>query len=158
MAQADDRGAITLLGRADDIMNAGGFRVAPPEIEDHLATHPHAGDVAVAELPTAPGVSIVAAFWTGAATPDQMQALAEAGLARYKQPARGSRWTRCRARPPARSTAAPCARRIARTDHDPPGHLRRSRLPWCLIGKVELDRALESRPIIPSRSPGTRSA
>ena len=86
MAQADDRGAITLLGRADDIMNAGGFRVAPPEIEDHLASHPHAGDVAVAELPTAPGVSIVAAFWTGAATPDQMQALAAAGLARYKQP------------------------------------------------------------------------
>ena len=40
----------------------------------------------MAELPTAPGVSIVAAFWTGAATPDQMLALAAAGLARYKQP------------------------------------------------------------------------
>ena len=86
MAQADDRGAITLLGRADDIMNAGGFRVAPPEIEDHLSTHPGAGDVAVAELPTAQGVSIVAAFWTGPATPAQMQALAQDGLARYKQP------------------------------------------------------------------------
>ncbi|TJZ83083.1 class I adenylate-forming enzyme family protein [Paracoccus hibiscisoli] len=86
LAQAAPNGAITLLGRADDIMNAGGFRIAPPEIEDHLATHPDAGDVAVAELPVAPGVTIVAAFWTGPATPAQMQALAQDGLARYKQP------------------------------------------------------------------------
>ncbi|MFN3278174.1 MAG: class I adenylate-forming enzyme family protein [Paracoccus hibiscisoli] len=86
LAQAAPDGAITLLGRADDIMNAGGFRIAPPEIEDHLSTHPGAGDVAVAELPVAPGVSIVAAFWTGPATPAQMQALAQDGLARYKQP------------------------------------------------------------------------
>lgn len=85
-AQMSEDGAVTLLGRADDIMNAGGFRVAPPEIEEVLATHPDAGDVAVAELSVGPGSSIIAAFWTGAADADGLRALAEAGLARYKQP------------------------------------------------------------------------
>lgn len=82
----DDAGAITLLGREDDIMNAGGFRVAPPEIEEVLATHPHAGDVAVAELPVGPGSTIIAAFWTGSAAASDLRALAEGSLARYKQP------------------------------------------------------------------------
>lgn len=86
LARADARGAIALLGRADDIMNAGGFRVAPPEIEELLATHPGAGEVAVAELSVGPGASIIAAFWTGPATPAQLKALAHEGLARYKQP------------------------------------------------------------------------
>lgn len=83
--QADD-GAISTLGRADDMMNAGGFRVAPAEVEDVLVPVPGAGDVAVTELPVAGGVSIIAAFWTGPAEPLTMRAAAEAGLARYKQP------------------------------------------------------------------------
>ncbi len=79
----DDQGLF--LGYLDDPdATRACFHVAPLEIEDHLSTHPDAGDVAVAELPTAPGVSIVAAFWTGPATPAQMQALAQDGLARYK--------------------------------------------------------------------------
>ncbi|RMC28441.1 class I adenylate-forming enzyme family protein [Paracoccus siganidrum] len=85
-AQADPSGAITLLGRADDIMNAGGFRVAPPEIEEVLATHPGAGDLAVAEIAVGPGSSIIAAFWTGPAPAEELRALAQAHLARYKQP------------------------------------------------------------------------
>lgn len=86
MAQASDDGAITLLGRSDDIMNAGGFRVAPPEIEELLGTHPGAGDLAVAEITVGSGSTIIAAFWTGQATAEELQALAESGLARYKQP------------------------------------------------------------------------
>ncbi|MBB1499171.1 class I adenylate-forming enzyme family protein [Paracoccus sp. MC1862] len=82
--QAED-GAISTLGRADDMMNAGGFRVAPAEVEDVLVPVPGAGDVAVTELPV-PGASIIAAFWTGPATPEAMRAAGEAGLARYKQP------------------------------------------------------------------------
>lgn len=86
LAQSNDNGAVTLLGRSDDIMNAGGFRVAPPEIEELLATHPGAGDVAVTEINVGPGSSIIAAFWTGAAQAEELQALAKTGLARYKQP------------------------------------------------------------------------
>nr|WP_111297791.1 class I adenylate-forming enzyme family protein [Paracoccus saliphilus] len=85
-AVADDQGAIALLGRGDDMMNAGGFRVAPPEIEDVLAAHPQAGEVAAVELPVGPGTSVIAAFWTGPADPPSLRALAEAQLARYKQP------------------------------------------------------------------------
>lgn len=85
-ARSTPDGAIELLGRADDIMNAGGFRVAPPEIEEVLATHPDAGEVACAELPVPGGASIIAAFHTGPATEADLTALAEARLARYKQP------------------------------------------------------------------------
>lgn len=85
-AQEDESGAITLLGRADDIMNAGGFRVAPPEIEEVLSGVPGAGDVAVAELSVGPGSSIIAAFWTGPADAAELRGFAESNLARYKQP------------------------------------------------------------------------
>lgn len=86
LAVAAADGAISTLGRADDMMNAGGYRVAPAEVEDALAPVSGAGDVAVTELPVASGASIIAAFWTGPATADTMRAAAEASLARYKQP------------------------------------------------------------------------
>ncbi|RJE82760.1 class I adenylate-forming enzyme family protein [Paracoccus onubensis] len=85
-AQQDANGAITLLGRADDIMNAGGFRVAPPEIEEVLSGFPGAGDVACTEIAVGSGSSIIAAFWTGAAEAAGLREFAEANLARYKQP------------------------------------------------------------------------
>ena len=44
------------------------------------------GDVAVTELPVPGGGSIIAAFWTGPADGAALQAAAETGLARYKQP------------------------------------------------------------------------
>ena len=86
LAVASDDGAIATLGRADDMMNAGGFRVAPSEVEDVLAPVPGTGDVAVTELPVPGGASIIAAFWTGQADGAALQAAAETGLARYKQP------------------------------------------------------------------------
>ncbi|SET10112.1 class I adenylate-forming enzyme family protein [Paracoccus homiensis] len=86
MARIDEHGAITVLGRGDDIMNAGGYRVAPPEVEETLSRHPDAGEVAVTELPLGQGRSIIAAFWTGTAEAQDLRALAESALARYKQP------------------------------------------------------------------------
>ncbi|WP_199261133.1 class I adenylate-forming enzyme family protein [Paracoccus binzhouensis] len=86
LAETTPEGAIRTLGRADDMMNAGGFRVAPGEVEDALSALPDAGDVAAAELPVGPGASIIAAFWTGPATAEAMRQQAEARLARYKQP------------------------------------------------------------------------
>ena len=85
-AQIDSNGAITLLGRTDDIMNAGGFRVAPPEIEEVLSTFPDAGDVACTEITVGPGTSIIAAFWTGPADASGLRSFAETNLALYKQP------------------------------------------------------------------------
>ncbi|WP_347267948.1 class I adenylate-forming enzyme family protein [Paracoccus sp. (in: a-proteobacteria)] len=79
-------GAIHSLGRADDMMNAGGFRVSPAEVEEALASHPGAGEVAVTELPVAPGSSVIAAFWTGTLDAESLRAHADTRLARYKQP------------------------------------------------------------------------
>lgn len=86
LAQASTDGAITTLGRGDDMMNAGGFRVSPGEVEDALALVPGAGDIAATEIPVANGASVIAAFWTGEATRAVMEAAGAASLARYKQP------------------------------------------------------------------------
>ncbi|MDO5527958.1 MAG: class I adenylate-forming enzyme family protein [Paracoccus sp. (in: a-proteobacteria)] len=85
-AQMAPDGAVTLLGRVDDMMNAGGYRVAPGEIEDLLALVPGAGDIAATEITVAPGVSVIAAFWTGTAPEADLRDLAARDLARYKQP------------------------------------------------------------------------
>ena len=86
LARASADGAITTLGRGDDMMNAGGFRVSPGEVEDALALVPGAGDIAATEIPVAHGASVIAAFWTGPATRADMEAAGAASLARYKQP------------------------------------------------------------------------
>ncbi len=79
-------GAIALLGRGDDMMNAQGYRLSPAEIEEALTDVADAGDLAAAEIAVRPGVSIVTLFWTGAATEDQLRAAASDRLAAYKQP------------------------------------------------------------------------
>lgn len=86
MAVMAPDGAVSTLGRDDDMMNAGGFRVAPAEVEDALAAHGQAGDVAAAEVEVKPGVTVIAAFYTGPATPEALEQWAGERLARYKQP------------------------------------------------------------------------
>ncbi len=87
-AVLDDTGALTFLGRNDDMMNAGGFRVSPLEVERALADHPDITDIACTEVTLRPGVSVIAAFYTSA-TPiaeDALDRFAATRLARYKQP------------------------------------------------------------------------
>ncbi|MEM6972573.1 MAG: class I adenylate-forming enzyme family protein [Pseudomonadota bacterium] len=87
-------GAITHLGRSDDVMNALGYRVAPQEVEEALSTHPAIAEIAVAELPVRADLSLIAAFVVpadprlGAADLDEaaLNATAEARLAPYKRP------------------------------------------------------------------------
>ncbi len=79
-------GAIHSLGRDDDMMNAGGFRVSPLEVEAALAICPGAGEIAVTELRRDAEVSFIAAFHTGPATAEALAAHAAGCLARYKQP------------------------------------------------------------------------
>ncbi|MCV2881080.1 class I adenylate-forming enzyme family protein [Actibacterium sp. XHP0104] len=77
-------GAITYLGRDDDMMNAGGFRVSPLEVERALAEHPAVTEAAATEVEIKPGVTVIAAFYTGTET--DLTAFAAERLARYKQP------------------------------------------------------------------------
>ena len=85
-AAMDADGAVRCLGRADDMMNAGGYRVSPQEIEDALGIHEGAGSLAVTEVNVGPGKSIIAAFYTGKVTPEALARYAESCLARYKVP------------------------------------------------------------------------
>jgi acyl-coenzyme A synthetase/AMP-(fatty) acid ligase len=91
--QMQPDGAIRYLGREDDMMNAGGYRVAPAEVEIALAGHPDAGEVAAVELRVKADASLIAAFYTGAATESELAEFAARCLARYKQPRRYIRVT-----------------------------------------------------------------
>ncbi len=79
-------GAIRYAGRADDLMNAGGFRVSPQEVEAVMATCPGIGDVAVTEVEVRAGVRVIGCFFSGHAEVAALEAHAAAGLARWKQP------------------------------------------------------------------------
>ena len=84
----DENDAVTYLGRADDMMNAGGFRVSPIEVETAMRLHPQITDCATVEVAIKPDVTVIAAFYLAAtALPESdLVAHAAANLARYKQP------------------------------------------------------------------------
>lgn len=80
---------MTYLGRADDLMTAGGYRVSPAEVEAVLGAHPGVADVAVMEAPLRPGVTGIVAAYVPAHAPVPELELADhcaRGLARYKCP------------------------------------------------------------------------
>jgi acyl-coenzyme A synthetase/AMP-(fatty) acid ligase len=81
-------GAITYIGRQDDVMNAGGFRLSPLEVEAAMNSCPGVTETAVTEVEAKPGVRVIACFYV-APQPVAETVLfshAEASLARYKQP------------------------------------------------------------------------
>lgn len=84
----DENGFITYQGRDDDLMNAGGFRVSPLEVEATLSHIEGIHEVAVTDVEIKPDVRVIAAFYTADADLDEaaLTAYAEANLARYKQP------------------------------------------------------------------------
>jgi len=83
----DDDGQITYLGRADDMMNAGGYRVSPLEVEAALLTHPAIREVGVTNIEIKEDARIIVAFYVGTQTDEaDLKAFAETCLARYKQP------------------------------------------------------------------------
>ena len=79
-------GAFTYHGRRDDLITAGGFRVSPLEIEAAFETAPGVDDCAALAVAPKPDTTIIALAFTGPAEEAGLRALAEARLARYKQP------------------------------------------------------------------------
>ncbi|MEP7159780.1 MAG: class I adenylate-forming enzyme family protein [Dermatophilaceae bacterium] len=83
-------------GRADDVMNSGGYRVSPLEVERVLASFPGVADVAVTDVPVKPGVTVITAFVIESAASGETSGLdagallahAHAHLAGYKCPRR----------------------------------------------------------------------
>ena len=77
-------------GRADDMMNAGGFRVSPLEVETALAPCPGIAEIAVAEHRVREDVSVIAAYVVKNEGASVLQAdilaFADSRLAAYKRP------------------------------------------------------------------------
>ncbi len=90
MAEIDADGYVWYHGRGDDLMNAGGFRVSPLEVEGILLQHPDVAEAGVREWAVSDTASIIAAFIVPHAgkTPseDAVLAFARDRLAAYKCP------------------------------------------------------------------------
>lgn len=90
LASFDADGYMWFHGRADDVMNAMGYRVSPQEVEAALAQHPAIAEVAVTEIHVREDVSIVAAFVVlkegQSADAKSVLDFAENRLAAYKRP------------------------------------------------------------------------
>ncbi|MBL9063963.1 class I adenylate-forming enzyme family protein [Tabrizicola sp.] len=81
-------GAITHLGRKDDLLNAGGFRVSPAEVESAFHDLPGLAACAVTQVEPSPGTTILALFYEASCVLDEtlLHQRAEKALARWKQP------------------------------------------------------------------------
>ncbi len=62
MAEIDEQGYVWYHGRGDELMNAGGFRVSPLEVESVLLQHPQVAETGVREWRVSDTATIIAAF------------------------------------------------------------------------------------------------
>lgn len=79
-------GAFTYHGRADDILTAGGFRIAPAEIETAFDGAPDLIECAALTVSPKPETTILALAYCGTASEDALSRFAEPNLARHKRP------------------------------------------------------------------------
>jgi acyl-coenzyme A synthetase/AMP-(fatty) acid ligase len=91
LAQVEEDGAIRFLGRGSGVINTGGEKVHPAEVEDALLAHPDVTDAAVVGVPDDTwGERVVAVVATAnrSLTDTELQALVRRRLAGYKAPRR----------------------------------------------------------------------
>ena len=91
LADVDDDGYLTIVGRAHDVIRTGGETVAPIEVEAVLADLPGVEDVAVVGLPDPRWGEVVCAVVVATGDPptlDSINAQCEGRLARFKHPRR----------------------------------------------------------------------
>jgi acyl-coenzyme A synthetase/AMP-(fatty) acid ligase len=88
LGRCDTNGAISYEGRSDDMLNAGGFRVSPLEIEAAFAEIGGLIQCAAIETTVKSGAQVIALCYTAQNTVHEsaFEALASTQLARYKQP------------------------------------------------------------------------
>jgi benzoate-CoA ligase family protein len=86
----NDDGTYTCLGRANDLLKAGGIWVSPTEVEERLLAHPDVAEVAVVGVPDADDldkpVACVVPKPGGKVEPDELIAWCREGLASFKRP------------------------------------------------------------------------
>ncbi|WP_194095308.1 class I adenylate-forming enzyme family protein [Marivivens aquimaris] len=88
MCHMDDTGAIYYDGRTDDMMNAGGYRVSPIEVEDAMASAEGIRECAAAEVRVKIDATVIALFYVADTdlSEDTLSNHAAEKLARYKSP------------------------------------------------------------------------
>jgi long-chain acyl-CoA synthetase len=88
LAHIDDDGFVWIDGRAGDVINRGGNKVFPDEVEEVLRLSPAVDDVAVVAQPDARLGEVPVAFVVGRVVADaDLIALCRAHLVAYKVPA-----------------------------------------------------------------------
>jgi acyl-CoA synthetase (AMP-forming)/AMP-acid ligase II len=93
LAEVDEEGYLTIVGRVRDVIRTGGETVSPSEVEAVLARHPALRDVAVVGVADPSWGEIVCAVVVlapGAAPPslEDLRGLCERSLAPFKHPRR----------------------------------------------------------------------
>ncbi len=96
IARIDDDGFVWIEGRLSDMINRGGLKVHPAEVEEVLRLSPAVADVAVVGLPDdrlgeVPVAFVVERTTAPAATDGELDALCRQHLAPYKVPVRFER-------------------------------------------------------------------
>ncbi|ROU03981.1 class I adenylate-forming enzyme family protein [Histidinibacterium lentulum] len=87
LARETEEGALIYEGRADDMLNAGGLRVSPLEIETAMEAHPGIEEAAACDLRPRPDTTVIGLFYTGTPLDEAtLAAHAATRLARYKHP------------------------------------------------------------------------
>ena len=90
MATVDDKGTIVLLGRGSQVINTGGEKVYPEEVEASLKGHPSVYDAVVVGVPDPRFgqrvCAVVAAAPGREVTLDELSSHARADVAGYKLP------------------------------------------------------------------------
>jgi acyl-coenzyme A synthetase/AMP-(fatty) acid ligase len=83
----DGDGYVTYLGRDDDMMNAGGYRVSPIEVEAAMMRCDGVLQAAAAEVEVREGVRVIAGFYVANADLDDgLREICSEALAKYKTP------------------------------------------------------------------------
>ncbi len=88
LAKMNDVGTITYAGRADDMMNAGGYRVSPIEVEEALTAYPALTEAAACAVQIRTDVWVIAGFYVATDVIDEgdLRNFLEKRLAPYKMP------------------------------------------------------------------------
>jgi acyl-coenzyme A synthetase/AMP-(fatty) acid ligase len=89
LARIDEDDFVWIEGRADDLINRGGNKVHPAEVEEVIRMAPGIGDVAVVAEPDDRLGQVPVAFYEGKHQPDStLDELCRANLVAYKVPVR----------------------------------------------------------------------
>lgn len=88
MGSQDEFGFVTLKDRSKDVIISGGSNVYPREVEEVLLQHPNVSEVSVVGQADPEWGEIIIAFVVGTATPQELDELCLANMARFKRPKR----------------------------------------------------------------------